>query len=479
MKTFLIVIISAMSFSLCAQTVDDVLTNGVRIKNDRHLLLDFDGTDIEYFVKKEATFNDSTLFLVTGGEIKIYMKLLNPLNYSCNSNTVYYTDPIDKAADEALNNIITGLQNVLKENENNISNTEASFRKAGKKVSYEVSVCDQLNQKISSIKELVEDNKKQEIINLFKQLKNISFNMNDVSDKLLNINKEIKDIQSHFDEIDKELVGLSEQSDGLKNAGITCFTDNEIVNLFIYTQIVKDIKTVKENNYKRLASLKKAYNLLDSVDKLTTLNFEYKKGRYIELDKVELQKGKNSCFTVSINKSGYELSENEEIVATESVKITQRNALFRRYYFLVPEVLPGTAYTFMEHKKYGTEEDASGQQHVTEAGVEQIRNLNATAMINWVFCIPSIQVHPFLQMGLGANTNFPTLLLGGGFRFNINSSAIKSLNISGGITALSWYKTLDKLKVGDIVSGTADIEKDYKYEFSFPPKPYIGIQLGF
>lgn len=70
----------------------------------------------------------------------------------------------------------------------------------------------------------------------------------------------------------------------------------------------------------------------------------------------------------------------------------------------------------------------------------------------------------------------PTLLTGFGVRSNING--IKRLAISGGV-AMTWVKELDELKVGDKITGTDDIDKDYK--FSSAPKfsPYVTLQYNF
>ena len=44
---------------------------------------------------------------------------------------------------------------------------------------------------------------------------------------------------------------------------------------------------------------------------------------------------------------------------------------------------------------------------------------------------------------------------------------------------MTWIKELEKLKVGDEVTGTAAIDQDLKSAFSWPPKAYIGLQYNF
>jgi hypothetical protein len=61
-------------------------------------------------------------------------------------------------------------------------------------------------------------------------------------------------------------------------------------------------------------------------------------------------------------------------------------------------------------------------------------------------------------------------------RSNING--IKRLAIAGGI-AMTWVKELDKLSVGDKISGTDDIDKDFKYSAAPKFTPYIALQYNF
>lgn len=477
MKAIITIIFAAFISTVCAQTVDDVLTTGVHIKKDRHILLDVNGADMGYFVNKETTLNDSSLFLVSGPEIKVFMKRLNPLNFSYTTATTYYTDPIDKAADEALNNIITGMQSVIESTKEEIDGNK-NFKGRTHTLNEKGVFCQELLDEIDMLKELLNDDKKDEILSLFKKLKALSINKASASTDILLIKKGIEEIDAHFKGADEQLKSLNGKIDKLKGDAYPCFVDNPTANIFIFGQIINDLKMVKNNQHNRYSNLHKAYKLVDSVMNLETTRFPYKEGDYVEVASVKIDKNKIAHYNVTIYKSGFELSENNEIVATVPSQVAKRNLLFRRHHAFVPEVLASTAYTFIEHKKYGTTADAAGKQYVTDAGMEEIRNFNVSAMINWVLYIPSSQIHPFLQLGLGANTSFPTLLTGAGIRFNFNGNAIKSLSISGGITALAWYRTLSTLKVGDAVNGTADIEKDYKYEFAFPPKPYIGLQFG-
>jgi len=82
----------------------------------------------------------------------------------------------------------------------------------------------------------------------------------------------------------------------------------------------------------------------------------------------------------------------------------------------------------------------------------------------------------YAQIGLGINSEIPTLLTGVGLRNNLNGS--RRFTISGGL-AMSWLKELETLEVGDPVSGTDDIDKDFKYSSTPSFTGYIGIQCNF
>ncbi len=148
----------------------------------------------------------------------------------------------------------------------------------------------------------------------------------------------------------------------------------------------------------------------------------------------------------------------------------------RRFQRFVPEVSVGIAYTDLSFPKYSTNTDASGKDIVAEAGEEKINKLNFTTMINFNWFMTNSPIHPFWQIGIGVNADFPTLLTGIGARLNVTGA--KRLALAVGF-ATTWIKTLDQLKLGDVVSGPADVEKDTKFKFNKKPKPYFGIQYNF
>jgi hypothetical protein len=77
-------------------------------------------------------------------------------------------------------------------------------------------------------------------------------------------------------------------------------------------------------------------------------------------------------------------------------------------------------------------------------------------------------------LGVGTSKDLPSLLAGGGFRFSKPSHFSVSF---GGLW--TWRQELDKLKVGDVITGTTDLTNDLKYKFMSSPAFFIGINYGF
>lgn len=196
----------------------------------------------------------------------------------------------------------------------------------------------------------------------------------------------------------------------------------------------------------------------------------------IKLDEVPSKEGKISVYTISIKENGYELSDKLEIVSIESKDILKRTFRVRKFQRFVPELSVGVAYTFFTYNTYGTTSDASGQQFVAPPTENSVRNINITTMINLNLYCPNSNIHPLWQIGLGINSEMPTLITGLGVRLNLNSKT--RFRITGGL-AMTWIKDLETLKVGSKISGTSDIDKDLKYKTSPLLSPYVGLQYNF
>jgi hypothetical protein len=319
---------------------------------------------------------------------------------------------------------------------------------------------------------MIEKDQKNEIIKQFKALKALDFiNRKETTDKIGIINTAVEKIELHFEEIDsqiKKVIDLIKLYD--------CDYPEPFIAKNLFTLVLKDLTKVKEEQQKRLKNLKKTFDAVNEAkDKaIKCLNDDV--SWCFKINQVPTKEGKISIVSIKINESGFQLSDENEIVNVETKKIIEKTLYFRKFQRFVPEVSVGTVYTFFKYNTYGTVSDNTGQQYVSTPTENEVNNLNITTMINFNYYIPNSNLHPLYQIGIGLNSGVPSLLTGFGIRSNING--FKRLTITGGV-AMTWIKELSSLKVGDPISGTDDIEKDLTLKFSWPPKPYIGIQYNF
>lgn len=467
MKKVIVLIVSVfvISNTLSAQKASDVLENGIRIKSENRIFLTYEDSTIKYYIAKtlDAPTNfvrlrDSTIFLANDDEIHIFLTPINPLKYSYKHDIKIITDPVDSAAASAIGSIISVLDMVKTEGVRESKPT-----------------CDSIFNKVDSdIKNVyirLKDDKKNKIASIFKSLKELSF------DDEINTIKELKSIKSDIGSINKYLTQtdsiLNEITLNLKILQDTaCIT---FVEHYTISAIIKDYESINRERKKRLGNLNKSFKLVNEAQ-LTASKGGDRLKWLIKLKPYEWNKGKLSVHTFTISQGSSELSDKKEIVSKESKDILSKTFRLRKYKWFVPEVSIGSAYTFFKYNSFGTTSDSTGQQFVASPTESTVSNINITTMLNFNLYIPNSQIHPLYQIGVGINSGIPTLFTGFGIRSNING--LKRIAISGGV-AMTWIQELDKLNVGDKVTGTDDINKDLKYKFSWPPKAYIGIQYNF
>lgn len=475
MKKILLSVCVILFFNLIAiaQKASDVLENGIAIKPGNRLILKYVLKDkaLEFDAVKEykaadfAPLKDSMIFLIRKTGVNIYLLPLNPLNYNSKTEYKTITDPINQAAATALGSILDVLVSISKQSKMLEDSTKA------------VNPCEnfkKIDSNLISIYNILQNDQKIPIAEVFKDLRNLSFEDEDSTSKDLKRIFESKvPIERHYEVLDSL---LQETGNKIKEFS-KCSKAGTFMIQYTFNNILKDFTTTANEQKKRLTILQSAFSIVQEA-KVTA-----SKGGgtpdlpwCTKLEFVPANEGKISLCTITINESGYNLSEKGEIVTTIPKAVIKRTIRIRKYQLFVPEVSVGTAYTTFRYNTYGTTTDEGGQQLIASPVENTIRNLKFTSMINFNLYIPNSPLHPLWQIGVGINSEAPTLLTGIGLRINING--LKRLAITGG-AAMTWIKELDKLKVGDKVSGTDDINKDLKYQFSWPPKPYIGIQYNF
>ena len=471
---------------LCYQTTfsqkaSDVLENGNPVKKGDRIFLKYDITDKTLKiddVKKDqevdfTTMEDSVIYLVRKNAINFYLRPLNPLNYTYNTETKVIVDPINQAAETALGDIIGVLENVTKPTTTKPATTST---KGGKttKTKEKTEDCIEftnLKNKIGIIQKKLSDSKKEDISKIFETLKALTFADEKSTIGALNKAKEdIEKIENHF----KEIEGII--SEAKKEVELLPCTNPDPFTLkYIFNSILKDFSVTLEEHKKRFTNLNTAYKLVKDIQERASIGGGTDELKWcIPLNEVASKEGKISIYTITIKESGYKLSDSKEIVSIESKEVTKKSLRIRKFQRFVPEVSIGTAFTFFKYNTYGTTSDSLGVQYVASPTENLVRNINITTMINFNYYIPNTPIHPLWQLGVGANSGIPTLMTGLGLRIRAGQ---RRFAMTGGL-AMTWVKELGKLKVGDKILGTDDIDKDLKFQFA-KPTGYIGIQYNF
>lgn len=162
----------------------------------------------------------------------------------------------------------------------------------------------------------------------------------------------------------------------------------------------------------------------------------------------------------------------ESLSQVDGEELTKAVFKVRTFRSPIIEYSAGVFYTNLTYPKYGTVETA-GVNTVQDAGKDHYRTVAAN-FINLIFNSFQNDVQPLIQLGVGTGKELPSVLAGTGLRF------FEPVNFAltfGGLW--TWRKQLDKLQVGSVVKGTAELEEDLKYQFKTSPSFYIGIQYNF
>jgi hypothetical protein len=481
MKAFRLVIILICSQSLYAQKASEVLENGIRIRKGEKIFLQYENKSLKFDVSKSSEDGtnpldftdvvDSVIFMADKNGVNIYLLPLNPLNYTYTSDLSVIKDPVNEAPIDAFSSIIDVLDTTL-----NLSKTQKKAKKMKLRIT-EVrpiyDICKKfmlIKNNLKQIQDSLKNNQKEKIAKVFKDLKDLSFESEAVTiADLIKIQMKKNAIEKHFDQIDNVINKTKVLIEGYE-----CDATNAYMSKQLFKLVLKDLSLAAAKRKSRFDNLQELFKLVKGVqEKTSTMRMGLKWSMKLSL--VPSSLGKVSIYSLTIKASGYQLSDKDEIIKTESKEIVKKTLRIRRFQRFVPEVSIGSVFTDFDYNTYGTTSNAAGQQFVGDPTENTVNNFNVTTMINFNYFIPNSAIHPLYQIGLGLNSELPTLLTGVGIRSNLNG--VKRLAVSVGF-AITWVKELDKLKAGDQVLGTEDINNDLKFRYS-TPKPYIGIQYNF
>lgn len=231
-------------------------------------------------------------------------------------------------------------------------------------------------------------------------------------------------------------------------------------------------RTEPRSRVTRLLSLAGALSSL--ADGLKTFENGFWEGRSYMVAAVTAETGKVKKVTLKV--APIEIQTGDASVATKVGKAESTVMEFRRESFLVPEVGAGWVVSNLAKPKYGTAVDpVSGKTIVTATGTED-KSFDAALVMNFLMRTNSGPVVPMLQIGTAVDKDVPTILAGGGLRI----LGAKGVALGGG-WALAWARELDpaKLKPGDPVTGTSQIEESLKHKFQGFKHWYFTIQYNF
>lgn len=505
----LFIVLLGISATSLAQKIGEVLDVGPDhiIQGRQKLLLKVSKGKLEFDLwqdekTKFIPLKDSALFLSKQNTVVVYIKPMNPLNYSLESSVTFTVSPIRQESEVAIESIVSLLTDFVSQNNKDKQKAadeklkakaieeanQKNKKKKGKTATApaapaEEPPCDKIDKLVEQIEKvinpLLKKDQKKQVADLFTQLKGISFErQQETKEQIDDVRKKIEPLVTDVGDLDVAIKDLEELV-----SKYDCTNPHSYIVKIVFGELVVKMKQVLKEKTDRLNNLKKC---LDIVNKAYIKAAANEEGLVwmipYEDDKtdntIEIKKGSTSNYNISINESGYKLSDNNEIVALEKqakIKSTLRITRFQRF---ITEVTPGTAYSFLQFPKYGTTTDGNGKQTVSDAGTENFKRISFSAMINFNYFITHSSVNPFLQIGVGTNTDYPVFFSGAGVRFDLGLGTVKAISLSAGV-ASSWIKQLKTFEVGDEVPGTAELEKDLTHEFRWPPKMYIGIQLKF
>lgn len=478
-KVFALIVFILPCLNLMAQTSSDALERGIRIKNGENIYLYFDGESIKYdvnnlvsiinekaLVKQLPDFtslSDSTLFLVSS-PFNIKIIPLNPLNFSFSNKITFEPDPVDAAFSEAISQLIGTISS--------LDATENIAQGARGKLGNSTNKCDTVNhllKKTISISTSLKIDFKDSIEQSFGELKKINFRSFEAAEKVMTlVTKKVARVESHYKGLAKELESFADSI-----PKIACGTTE--LEKFIIKKTFKDVYDELNDNYsdqvKRFGNLKNALKLVNEV-----YNSAKENNGYHDIDEVLVSRGKIKYLELTINETGYELSDDKkEIVKAETKVKTKKVLVFQRFRRIVPEIAAGVAYADLMFPSFIGSTDSLGVTRVSKGASEIFNRLTFDVMINFNYYIPNSDISPFLQIGVGSNSDFPTLFSGIGIR--IHSGAFKRVSLSGGFAG-TWMQKLRNLKIGEVINEAADVENDIFYDFKWG-QPYFGIQYNF
>jgi hypothetical protein len=235
----------------------------------------------------------------------------------------------------------------------------------------------------------------------------------------------------------------------------------------------------------QLPRLQQLADMKDAADKLASLlGKDYKdKSRWMgtnethyiisnellpTFEKMQTVNASVSSLTISVDSVTGAITSQQQDLGSASFSV-------RKYSPLTPEIGIGAVFGTLIQPTYGTSTNSAGNVVVAKKNSNTL-SVNPTILANFVCRCGSGSLVPMVQIGAATSKDLPSILLGGGFRlFGLSKGDVA---VGGGLL-LGWYKDLKTLHVGDVISGTNDINNDLAYISTPKPAGYFAVQYKF
>jgi hypothetical protein len=230
---------------------------------------------------------------------------------------------------------------------------------------------------------------------------------------------------------------------------------------------MKTLTSVHDTLTQLAAALNNPFGVADNW--IGELHQSYKLGPQVSptLTKMQTVTLKVTSFAPADNGSGG-LTTGQKEVASATMTV-------RRYSLLTPEIGVGAVFGTIRAPQYGTATNAAGQTVVSRVPNSSL-TVSPAIMANFLCRCGTGFLDPMVQIGAATSRTLPAVLAGVGFHlFGVGRGDVAI----GGGAIFGWTKDLQKLQIGDVVSGTKDIEADLGYSGTPHVKAYFTIQYKF
>lgn len=480
MKALLaIAIISLFAWNVQAQTAKDLLRNGQQNKSGEfyfngNLECYFKGTSPEQFFE----LGDSAIVEVPNGYV-VYLKAYNPLHVGHTFESKLVLDPINQVAIDFFNDFasqLTSLDSILAKQMRASNNKDFSLSKIKHQAEQQVLIRE-LKRVDSVIMKIVED---KQGLKLSQQLIDLEFK--DAAQTKV----DAKGIRIKRDSLKAQLSDLFDELDSLREVAMKSRKKQEwiqqdwLVDDALYRislellEVIRKHQQIEGNLEKLLIRVEDPLKKWAEFERSATVisNNEW----FIGIRK-EGSLDKKSIEVITLKKVLHpvKIVGDQLVVASDSIAKTVTIRLIKRQ-LIVFEASAGFAFSPQDKSDFVTAKNDAGDLVVSNADSKQLEQINVTSMLNLNFNVWKDEtVLPFLQLGVGLNSDIPLALFGGGLRFDFGENRIFALSTGVSFTGI---KALTDLELGGEVKDDLTLQNDLRYQIS-APKMYFGIQFNF